>query len=179
MSSASFEVFLSDIDLLDLIAFYCQRSKTSVLHISSAQHAAAIYFAQGKIVHAIFDGQLGKSALLQILKISNGKISSEDGVLISKNTLDLGIDDFIAFISTESNTESLKESPNVKSNSNKFEIPSGLEAKEKLKLYLQYGYQAYLSADYQQAKDLWEEALKLDPFNARLKQNLAQIANLY
>ena len=175
MSLASFEVYLSDIDLLDLIAFFCQRSKTSVLHISDAQHVAAIYFAQGKIVHAICDGTLVEPALLKILKISGGKISSEDGVASKKNTLSLGIDDFLALNTEPATQVNSQDSAQLNINS---ENSPDLDLKAKLKQYLQSGYQAYLAADYPKAKEFWDEALKLDPFNARLKQNLSKINNL-
>ena len=78
---------LKDMALADLIQYACMSGKTALLKVTHADRQANIYFDEGNIVHAYFEGLEGEEVIYKILHWETGVFDLETGVKPEKITI--------------------------------------------------------------------------------------------
>ncbi|MBN2491554.1 MAG: DUF4388 domain-containing protein [Planctomycetes bacterium] len=85
--SLGFQGHLQRISLIDVVQLYCATGKTGRLDILHRDKRGAIYFACGKLLHAVQGELEGQEALYRLVGWDSGTFRIEFGVLPSIDTL--------------------------------------------------------------------------------------------
>jgi predicted regulator of Ras-like GTPase activity (Roadblock/LC7/MglB family) len=79
---------LKEMSVADLIQHYCNENKTAQLAIRHAGQEAALYFADGNVVHASLGNQEGEEVVYQILVWEEGDFSLSQGIQAPRQSIE-------------------------------------------------------------------------------------------
>ncbi|MCE1253411.1 MAG: DUF4388 domain-containing protein [Anaerolineae bacterium] len=72
--------YLQDISLANLIQLNCQERKTAALALKYNDHQGELYFKDGNVVHAVFNGREGEEAAYELLSWQEGAFELKTGI---------------------------------------------------------------------------------------------------
>ncbi|HEX2675975.1 MAG TPA: DUF4388 domain-containing protein [Polyangiales bacterium] len=75
---SGFRAMIRDASLWDLVHLKCEARAREAVRIASGPRTGHLYFAEGRIVHAIFGTQFGEAAALEILSWRAGSWDASD-----------------------------------------------------------------------------------------------------
>ncbi len=198
----SFTGNLADLSAIDVIQMLCIGRKTTALRLSEGPSSGVILIENGEIVHAIWDGQVGEEAFFKMMAVKNGlfytsplppdierTIKGDWQYLLIEGLRKL--DEAALAAETEGDDQprpSVRFSPFAAGKDEN--VPAeliGLAADgpapvpvkppdpHRVARLIDDGFAALRSGNRDEARQLWEEALKLDPTNRMIELNLRKL----
>ena len=78
---------LAEMSLANLIQVNCQEVRSARLTLTRLNQIGEVYFSDGQVVHAALDGQIGETALYELLAWSDGTFTLDREAHTSKQTI--------------------------------------------------------------------------------------------
>ncbi len=80
---------LQDMSVVDIIQLNCRNREEALVTVRNGDQEGTIYFADGQVIHAVQDEEVGQEAVYRLLKWEEGRFVIEKGVESPKDSINV------------------------------------------------------------------------------------------